>query len=164
MFVVSVSSGRLRKYIAFLSAFMIVASAILSVGLFVESDGDDGVFSGDAGYSLAAGSPRELLAFISQFGWEVEGTPVEIADVAIPESFDDVYDNYNSIQLAQGLDLSNYAGVAVKRWSYRILNYPDYPEGTDYIRINILVYDGRVIGGDVCSLKLDGFMHGFEKE
>ena len=31
------------------------------------------------------------------------------------------------------------------------------------IRANLLVYDGVVIGGDVCSVALDGFMHGFER-
>ena len=42
-------------------------------------------------------------------------------------------------------------------------NYPGYENKDGVIRANILVYDGRVIGGDVCSVELDGFMHGFEK-
>ena len=39
-----------------------------------------------------------------------------------------------------------------------------YKGNKEYIKINVLVCDGKVIGGDVCSVKLDGFMHGFLKE
>ena len=39
-------------------------------------------------------------------------------------------------------------------------NYPDY-EGTVYA--NVLVYRNRVIGGDICSADVSGFVHGFEK-
>ena len=57
--------------------------------------------------------------------------------------------------------MQKYAGMKVKRWTYIVRNYPDTLPEDDYIRINILVSDGVVIGGDVCSVKLDGFMHGF---
>ena len=37
-------------------------------------------------------------------------------------------------------------------------------QNEEFIKINILICDNVVIGGDVCSVKLDGFMHGFLKE
>ncbi|MBR2893486.1 MAG: DUF4830 domain-containing protein, partial [Clostridia bacterium] len=46
-------------------------------------------------------------------------------------------------------------------WSYEIKNYPGYENTDGVIRGNILVYDGIVIGGDICSIELDGFMAGF---
>lgn len=52
-------------------------------------------------------------------------------------------------------------GKTVKRYTYIIHNYPDE---TDQVRANLLVYDGKVIGGDICTLALDGFMHGFSPE
>ena len=58
----------------------------------------------------------------------------------------------------QGCDLSKYAGKRCKRYTYVIENYPGQAEG---VRANILVYKNKVIGGDVCSVELDGFMHGF---
>ena len=88
----------------------------------------------------------------------------EIKTFFIPETFDDVYNNYNQIQTEQGFNLEKYAGQRVKRWTYVIRNYPDTSPTDDFIRINILVSDDIVIGGDVCSVKLDGFMHGFSKE
>ncbi len=57
--------------------------------------------------------------------------------------------------------MTKYAGKRCKRYSYSVLNYPEEPED---VRANILVYNGKIIGGDVCSLKLDGFMHGFAME
>ena len=32
----------------------------------------------------------------------------------------------------------------------------------DVIELNMLILDGMVIGGDVCSTELGGFMHGFD--
>ena len=31
----------------------------------------------------------------------------------------------------------------------------------DEVTANILVYENKIIGGDICSVNLDGFMHGF---
>lgn len=59
--------------------------------------------------------------------------------------------------------MSLYAAKRVKRWTYRVTNYPGY-EDKSCIQATLLVYDGQVIGGDVCSVELEGFMHGFVKE
>ena len=111
--------------------------------------------------SIKASTHEERMAFISQYGWEVDEEPVEVQEVIIPSEFDDTYTAYNEIQKDQGFDLSVYAGMRAKRWTYIIKNYAGY-ENKDCIRVNILVYDGLVIGGDVCSIELDGFMHTFQ--
>ena len=51
-----------------------------------------------------------------------------------------------------------YKGKRVKRYTYEVTNYPGQASG---VRANLLVDGGMVIGGDICSLTLDGFMHGF---
>ena len=106
---------------------------------------------------------EEILEFISSFGWEVSEEPDEIREIVIPVEFDDVYKDYNNIQLSQGYDLTQYAGQRAKNWTFIVRNYPGY-EGEDHIKINLLICNGKVIGGDVCSIKLDGFMHGFSKD
>ncbi|MBE6794969.1 MAG: DUF4830 domain-containing protein [Ruminococcaceae bacterium] len=159
MFVLSVKSRKIKLYacvFAGVCAVLLLATAILS--------GSDKADSKSVWYNVSAKSAEERIAFAEQFGWNVEKTPVEIKNVVIPVEFNDVYKNYNDLQLSQGLDLTAFAGEQVSRFSYVITNYPGYPEGTDYIRLNILVHNGAVIGGDVCSVKLGGFMHGFEKE
>ena len=114
------------------------------------------------GIVLKASDTKERVAFLSQFGWEVSEDPLEVAEVIIPTEFDETYKAYNDIQKKQGFDLEKYKGTRVKRWTYEIKNYPGYAGNSGCIRANILVCDGNVIGGDICSVELDGFMHGFK--
>lgn len=98
---------------------------------------------------------EERIEFLSQFGWTVDAAPLEETTVIIPNEFDKVFVGYNDLQKQQGLDLSRYKTKEVTRYTYRVNNYPDY-DGN--VIANILVYRGRVIGGDVCSTAQDGFV------
>lgn len=112
---------------------------------------------------MRAGTHEERLTFFSQFGWEIDEDPAQVKEVIIPAEFDETYEDYNDIQRQQNLDLEKYKGARVKMWSYDILNYPGYENTEGIIRGNILVYEGIVIGGDICSNELGGFMHTFSK-
>ena len=103
----------------------------------------------------------QRIAFLAGFGWDVEEEPVFSGEVQIPSEFDQVYENYNQIQLGQGFDLRLYAGETVERYQYELHNYPNFPEG---IRANLLIFRGKIIGGDICSIFLGGFMHGFSMQ
>ena len=158
MFVVSMSSSNLKKLFGVVFALALVS---LVAVFFVNSQSNVNIKK----VSLyTAETADDRLKFISDLGWIVDEDPVEVRQIAIPQEFDDVYSNYNEIQLSQGYDLTKYAGRSAKRWTYIIRNYPDVSSDEDYVRINLLVCDGKIIGGDVCSIKLDGFMHGFEKD
>lgn len=111
-----------------------------------------------ARYGIAE-TEADRIAFIKSFGWEVEDEEPEVSEITIPREFDEVYLNYNLIQKAQGLDLWDYVGCKVKRYTYKIINYPTGEEG---VCLTLLVYNGCVIGGDVKSPRIDGFMHGFQ--
>ena len=158
MLVVSMSSSNLKKLFGVVFALALVS---LVAVFFVNSQSNVNIKK----VSLyTAETADDRLKFISDLGWIVDEEPVEVRQIAIPQEFDDVYSNYNEIQLSQGYDLTKYAGRSAKRWTYIIRNYPDVSSDEDYVRINLLVCDGKIIGGDVCSIKLDGFMHGFEKD
>ena len=101
----------------------------------------------------------DVVDFLSQFGWEVNASPIEVKTVTIPKEFDKVFSAYNEMQKEQGLNLSKYKNKEVTRYTFSITNYPNY-EGTVYA--NVLVYRNRVIGGDVCSADVSGFVHSFE--
>ena len=101
----------------------------------------------------------DAAAFLSQFGWTVNATPVEVKTVTIPEEFDKVFAAYNELQKEQGLNLSKYKSKDVTRYTFAVTNYPSY-QGTVYA--NVLVYRNRVIAGDICSADVSGFVHGFE--
>lgn len=158
MFVVSLSSSNLKKILGV--GFALVSVSLVAV-FFVNFQNNVTVKK----VSLqTAETADDRLKFISDFGWIVDEDPVEVRQIAIPQEFDDVYNNYNQLQISQGYDLTDFAGRSAKRWTYVIRNYPDVSSNEDYVRINLLVCDGKIIGGDVCSIKLDGFMHGFEKD
>ena len=104
-------------------------------------------------------SATDAMNFLSQFGWTVNGATVETVKVTIPKEFDKVFTSYNEIQRAQGLDLSKYKKKELTRYTFEVTNYKDY-DGKVYA--NVLVYRNRVVGGDICSADVSGFVHGFE--
>lgn len=112
---------------------------------------------------LLADTHQNRMKFISQFGWQVDEEPVQVKEIIIPTETDDVYSAYNELQRSQNFDLTEFAGERAKCWTYTVKNYEGY-ENQECIHANILVYDGKVIGGDICSVELDGFMHGFSGE
>lgn len=103
-------------------------------------------------------SNEDRISFIAQYGWEVESTPLEEVTLTVPAEFDKIMKTYNELQKQQGLDLGKYRGKTVSRYTYEVTNYPDY-EGK--VLLNLLVYKNRVIGGDLCSTDINGFIHGF---
>lgn len=103
---------------------------------------------------------EDRVSFLKEYEWEVDEQPVEFEEVLIPSEFDEVFTAYNDLQKTQGYDLLKYKGKRVMRYSFNVKNYPNVKEN---VRANILIYKNTVIGGDVCSVNLDGFMHGLEK-
>lgn len=159
MFVISMKKDNIKRLVigALIAVVIIVGAYFLITG-----GGDDTDEAVKNGISMKASDSSERIAFLSQFGWDINEDPIEVSEVIIPEEFDDTYKSYNEIQKNQGLDLEKYKGKRVKKWTYEIKNYPSYENSDGIIRANLLVYNGLVIGGDVCSVELDGFMQGFE--
>ena len=155
MFVYAVKSSKLKL----IALILLIAAAVIAT---IYVSGNDTPAAQDGAISLKAGNEKERLAFFSQFGWEVDEDPIEVTEIIIPSEFDEVYEAYNDIQKKQNLDLSLYCGKRVKRWTYAVSNYPGYEAKPNYIQANILVYEGMVIGGDICSVELNGFMQGFD--
>ena len=59
----------------------------------------------------------------------------------------------------QGLNLEKYKGKEVLRLTFKIKNYTNCDEE---VYANVLVYKKKVIGGDLCSADVNGFIHGFD--
>ena len=104
-------------------------------------------------------SNEQRVSYLQGLGWEVSQTPLEEQEVTIPKTFNEIYTSYNELQKAQGFDLTDYAGLRVTRYTYEVRNYPD---ASDTVVADLLVYKHKVIGGDVQSTALDGFMQGLE--
>lgn len=157
MFIVSVKSSKLIKYFVLL---LVAVFALIGSIVNVSTQSSKPV-SKIGNINMRVETDEQRLAFFSQFGWQVNETPVEIKEIVVPTEFDDTYTEYNDLQKQQNLNLEKYKGVRVKSFSYEVLNYPGYTDKPGVIRANILVYDNTVIAGDICSIELNGFMHTF---
>lgn len=155
MFIYSLKAKTLKYFgIACLAlvAVIVLASTLPSLGAKAVSSG------GEINYSKVK-SNEDRIEFLKQFGWEVTPEAVESEQVTIPSDFDKVFAGYNEIQRRQGLDLSKYKGKTMMRYTYDVTNYKGY-EGR--VQVNMLIYRGKVVGGDICSADVNGFIHGFE--
>lgn len=139
------------RRIATISVVLALALLVLIYGLLLRPSAP--------AHPLAGGTEEERLGFLSSWGWEVSPAGGWVEEVQIPGTFDEVYGNYNQMQLEQGFDLEKYAGERVRRYSYPLTNYPN---SGDDIRANLLVYKGKIIGGDISSQRENGFSTGFD--
>lgn len=157
MFVYSVKTSKAK-----IAALLIAVAAIVIALVMVIGKGKQPAATDDSVINYKAESAAERTAFLSQFGWKISEDPVEVSEVIIPEDFDAGYIEYAEMNKEQGLDLEPYKGMRAKRWTYDVLNYPGLENKTGIVQANLLIYDGRVIGGDICSLEQGGFIKGFD--
>ena len=100
---------------------------------------------------------EKCIVFLSGYGWETAHDVVDRADINIPYPFDDVYKNYNVIQLEAGLDLRPYAGMKGERLTFYVENYPE--DVGEPVYADVIVVDGEPVAGDIMTVSLHGFMH-----
>ncbi|MBQ8432410.1 MAG: DUF4830 domain-containing protein [Clostridia bacterium] len=163
MFVYSLRASTIKLVGVVCVALTVLITLIAFVPTYaISSQTSAGVGNGDGGYNYdKIKTAEDVAAFLTQFGWEVESNPTEVKSVTIPDEFDKVFAAYNELQKAQGLNLSKYKSREVTRYTFAVTNYPEY-EGT--VWANVLIYRNRVIGGDICSADVSGFVHGFERQ
>lgn len=105
-------------------------------------------------------SANPQVAYLESYGWEVGEMPLTTQDLRIPQQLDASYEAYILLQTEQGFpSLLDYQGEEVQQYTYEILNYPTGEEG---VWVNLLYHKGEVIGGEVLSPQLNGFLHGLE--
>jgi hypothetical protein len=136
------SSGLRIKPLHIIIAVMALLLLILTIRAFAVS---------------APASAPDIPGFLSGYGWVTESAPYETKEVTIPASFSAVYNEYNEMQKQQGFDLSQYRGEKATQFTYRITNHP--AEGDVFA--NVIVINNRIVGGDICSHTLDGFLSTF---
>lgn len=132
------------------SAFYVVILCAVLIALVLAAGNEQGNF-----HSVKVKSPNDLSEFLSSLGWECEINTLTEQSTVLPEQFDDTFIAYNAIQLKQSCDLTRYAGKKVTVYTVKILNYSDT---TETVYATVMVYRGRVIGGDIHAAAMDGFM------
>ncbi len=131
-----------------------VAAAILLLLLVFGGGGE----TQDPTVQTSTGNDKRV-AFLQEFGWEVNASPAQSGEVRIPETPTQAYERYNALQKSQGYDLTKYAGQTVMRYVYKVTNYPG---ATDPVYATLLVHKDAVIGGDITDTSAKGRIHGFQ--
>ena len=147
-----------KKLVFIVGIFLFAITAVLFGGKLIGAVQQTAVQSKVKSEKILGGTEEERQKFIRSFGWEVAEEPLTVMEVKIPEEFDSVYEEYNNLQKTQGMDLTKYQEKQKKKYQYSVLNYPDRPE---HVVCTLLVYDGRVVGGDISGVGENGFTHGF---
>ncbi|NLH01492.1 MAG: DUF4830 domain-containing protein [Clostridiales bacterium] len=137
---------------------IIAVAAVLCALIFAIGKGGNSTSSA-AGVKVKTNEDR--IKFLESLGWEVDLNPIEEKTVIIPKEFSDVYKKYNQLQIEQGYDLSKYRGMEVTIYTYSVRNYTGY---SGNVVAELYVKGNEIIGGDIHSLELDGFMHGLRKK
>ncbi len=101
---------------------------------------------------LSAFSKPDISSLLASLGYDFSENYTK-KTFTIPNEFDLVYNNYNAIQKEAGYDLLPYRGKECIMYTYEIYNHP-----FGKCNANIIVYKGKIIGGDISSVNLDGFM------
>lgn len=100
---------------------------------------------------------QDMVNFLSQFGHTVDPKPIEVFEIEIPKEFNSVFESYNEIQRAQGLNLKRYLGKDATVFIYNVTN----SEYEGEVLATLFIRNGRIIAGDICSNEGEGFVNGF---
>lgn len=158
MFVYSIRATTIKFFGVICVALAALITLIAFVPTYVASSAQAGTAGAEISYDKVK-SAEDAQKFLAQFGWEVDTATAKTVEVTMPAEFDKVFTGYNELQKRQGLDLSKYRNREVTRYTFTVTNYKNY-EGT--VLANVLVYRNRVIGGDICSADVTGFVVGFD--
>ncbi len=140
MYAASVGKKQIGKGMIFALAGLAVLAAVLLLG---GKDNDSSVGEID-------GSTEETRrSYLSSLGLVLSETS-SIADVGVPEQFDERFTEYNEMLKTTGFDLEGYKGKTVKKCTYTVVNREDLGGEVNAV----LLLDGNaVVGGHLVNLK-----------
>ena len=134
-----------KKTLCIILASLIISLIIIGQLFTIKAGGIDG-------------STNALrLEYISGLGYTADETAISVKEIVIPESFSDVYTEYNRLQQTAGFDLSRYRGDSACVYTYRLSD-------SEETVINLIVSDNLIIGGDISSVRIDGEMKALERK
>ncbi len=127
-----------RRHLAVILAVLIIGLLIFGQFFSAKASGIDG------------STNAKRVEYIKSIGIEPDDTDVSSKEIVIPQSFSEVYKEYNRLQKKAGFDLSRYKGENAAVYTYGI-------SGDDR-QVHIIVCKDKIIGGDIADINLNGEM------
>ena len=152
MFIFTAKLSKKKALIILLMLAIVLTAIILLAGRRDQQAQED---RADPGREVH--TEGDIVAYLEGLGWQASTAPLEVQEIIIPREFDHVFEAYNHMQVQAGFDLSEYRGLPALRYSFQIENYPGQAEG---VVADVLIVHNHIVGGDIQSVYLDGFIHG----
>lgn len=121
---------------------VVLATVVLSLVLV-------GQFLSVGANQIELSTNEKRVQYINTLGIKLANDDFTQKQVIIPQTFNNVYEKYNNLQLKAGFNLKNYRGKQVTIFTYNI---------DSQTVVNLMIYKNKLIGGDISSLKIDGNM------
>lgn len=133
--------------------FIVIVAAIMMAAVILRSS--PGCSFG-VSEMINVASSEGRIKYLKELGWDADISTEECKSVLIPKEFEGIMLSYSQLQTEQGYDFASFGGLECKQYTYVITNYPS-SDATVYA--TLYVKGSRVIGGDIHSASIDGFMH-----
>ena len=123
-----------RRIAVMAVSFMVIAAVTVVLA---------GCFS-DKENTITLADTAEMADYLQQLGWQVEPDPIETLDLQLPQSLGDTWGDYAAMQAEQGFPFTDFAGQPIRRYTFRITNYPGMDGG---VQANLYLCGDTLIGG-----------------
>ena len=140
----------MRMYLTFTKKGLVALLAVILLCLLL-----GGEFYAVGNIKENGKTNSQRVDFIKSLGLSPQEECIASKEIVIPERFGEVYINYNALQSEAGYNLEPYKGSDATVFTYSV----ETPKGyTGETVVNLIVYNGRIIGGDISSRVFNGFM------
>ena len=107
-------------------------------------------------FTTTVASPEDAEQFLNSLGWEVDISQIEITQSILPKTYDSIFTEYNELQKQQNCDLTAFSGKEITVYTIPVTNYGVFQQT---VYATLIIYNKQVIGGDIHSADMNGFMH-----
>lgn len=136
-----------RRFIGAASIFAVVAAAaVVLAGCFADKE-----------ETITLVDTTAMVEYLQGLGWQVESDPIETLDLQLPQQLTESWGDYAAMQDEQGFSFTDYAGQPIRRYTFRVTNYPGVESG---VQANLYLCEDVLIGGDIVATGKGGFQHG----
>lgn len=136
-----------RRFIGVSSIFAVVAAAaVVLAGCFADKE-----------ETITLVDTTAMVEYLQGLGWQVESDPIETLDLQLPQQLTESWGDYAAMQDEQGFPFTDYAGQPIRRYTFRVTNYPGVESG---VQANLYLCEDVLIGGDIVATGKGGFQHG----
>lgn len=130
-----------KKQIGKTLLIIVVIIVIIVGAIYFIGKGKGG--SGETGGAIKGATAEEREAYLVSIGLQVDATSA-VADVGVPEEWDERFTEYNETLKSTGFDLEGLKGKTLKKCTYTVTNRDDIGASVSAV---LLVYDDEIVAG-----------------